>query len=354
MQCSARCMTASYLSRHQGNDPPNGMGNVVYGKRGRRKDGTPKGIPSFRDSSHNGESGQQIDFFHHGEGAERQISQIHEGDLDVLKLDSEGSGPIGAGLYGLICERSLLKRIFVLSREQALDKDLWQQAADFYRSNKRLWKNKLLLQQKFQRRIVEIVENPNTPHPLSQAITSDARNKFLVDGRDITKAVLLIDFPPEKRASDIPLEFLVEEDRRRFKSDEIKTGSLEKSVIWGAIQNAFHESIAKLRVFSHPDHSEFLSAFLSRKTIESAISNALKEVEREGRDEAGGTATRGYESIGWRIRRPVRPTRTTVAPCLTRLGALWWSVRNGIQTFPPPPHLTEEASSLTARRTLAC
>ena len=210
--------------------------------------------------------------------ASGDVSQIHQGDFAVLVWLAQRGGAVAGEMFTLLQSRRLFKRVLVLSRERVLDKRLWDEMREFYRSNKRNWKAKLGLQRNFQERIVELVEAPPEPVPETSVITPDSRNKFIVEGRE--KAILLVDFPPE-RISDTPLEFVVEEDRRRYKVDELRTGSLEQSVVWNALQANFHESIGKLRVFCHPDHVSFLSAFLSRQAIENALSDALHRTEAD-------------------------------------------------------------------------
>jgi HD superfamily phosphohydrolase len=208
-----------------------------------------------------------------------EVSQIQYGDLAMLYWLAERSGKIGSEFFDLFKSRRLFKRILVLSSEKIPDKTLWSNLLEFYGSNKRNWRKKLRLQRAFQERIVELVETPPETPPQTAVITPDARNHFLAEGRD--KALLLIDIPPERKGSDIPLEFIVEEDRRRVKSDEMRTGNLEQSILWKALHESFQVSIGKLRVFCHPDHAEFLTAYLSRPTIENALSSALNKVEAE-------------------------------------------------------------------------
>jgi HD superfamily phosphohydrolase len=212
-------------------------------------------------------------------GATREVSQILHGDLAMLQWLSEQCGDIGLQFLSLLKTRNLFKRILVLSSEKIPDKHLWDNLSDFYRTNKRNWRKKRRLQIAFQKRIVELVENPPEAPTASLVITDTARNKFIVAGRETV--ILLVDLPPERKGSTIPLEFIIEEDRRRVKSDEMRTGSLEHSIVWRALQDSFQESIGKLRVFCHPEHSEFLSAYLSRPTIENALASSLVEVEQE-------------------------------------------------------------------------
>jgi HD superfamily phosphohydrolase len=210
---------------------------------------------------------------------EPQVSQILPGDYAMLYWLSEKSGVVGMQFFDLFRHRRLYKRVLILSSEKMPDKGLWESLSEFYRSNRKNWRKKLKLQQEFQKHVGELVENPPEPPPLSIVITNDAKNKFIVDCHD--KVVLLVDIPTARPGSSTPLEFVIEEDRRRVKSDEMRTGSLEHSVIWKALQDSFQESIGKLRVFCHPDHSDFLSAYLSRQSIENALTSALQLTEQE-------------------------------------------------------------------------
>jgi len=213
------------------------------------------------------------------ESQESQISQILPGDYEMLHWLAEKSGAIGLDFLDLLKHRKLYKRVLILSNENLPDKSLWENLSEFYRSNRRNWRKKLSLQQKFQSLVCESVENPPEPPPLSVVITDDAKNRFIVDCQK--RVTLLVDIPTARPGSSTPLEFVIEEDRRRVKSDEMKTGSLEHSVIWKALQNSFQESIGKLRIFCHPDHADFLSAYLSRQSIENALAGALRLIEQE-------------------------------------------------------------------------
>jgi HD superfamily phosphohydrolase len=208
-----------------------------------------------------------------------ELGQVHQSDASVIKWFATRCGDVGQRFYEHFVERTFYKRILVLSREKAADKALWEQVSSFYRANKKMWRRKLRLQQEFQKEIVAMVQNPPEPAPESVVITPDIRNRFLATA-DVMP-VLLVDFPPERRGSEIPLEYIVEEDRRRVKQDEMRVGSLEQSVVWNALQKSSHESIGKLRVYCHPDFSDYVGALLTRSAIESALSTAVTRVEAD-------------------------------------------------------------------------
>lgn len=201
-----------------------------------------------------------------------ELSRIQKGDLAVLRWIANESSDSGKEFLEMLESRNLFKRVLVLSHDRAEDKVLWEKMTRFYREND--WRKKHKLQTIFQEKIVGLVETPPEAPPHTDVITDDAKNRFITDGK--RKVVLLIDLPPVRKGTDIPLRYLVEEDRRRIKIDEMQVGTFEPSVVWNALQENFQESIGKLRVFCHPDHNEFLTAYLSRRIIEDALSNALE------------------------------------------------------------------------------
>ena len=40
----------------------------------------------------------------------------------------------------------------------------------------------------------------------------------------------------------------------------VKVGSLESSVVWKTLKTSFHQSLAKVRIFCHPDHLKVVEA----------------------------------------------------------------------------------------------
>jgi HD superfamily phosphohydrolase len=215
--------------------------------------------------------------------AHMDVSQADETDLAVLNWLSDRSGCVGLELFELLSKRRLFKRILVLSKLGGTDGALWENISEFYRRHKKNWRAKLELQRAFQRRVSEFIENPKNQKPLSQIITINAKSAFLADARTPNKPVFLIDIPPERKPSNVGLEYLVEEDRRRFKSEEVRTEKLEQSIVWKTLQRSFHESIAKLRIFCHPDHADFVaSSFVDhRSELENILSHSLTEVEQK-------------------------------------------------------------------------
>jgi HD superfamily phosphohydrolase len=206
-------------------------------------------------------------------------NNAHFADVEVLTYISEASSAVGKSLIDGIKKRVLFKRLLVVAHDRTPDKHLWDKISQFYRNNANRWERKLKLQREYQLKLVGMIESPQEPLPSSTFLTVTAKNAFLVAGR--TECVILIDFPPEKGGSATALEYVIEEERRRYKSDELETGTLEQSVIWNSLNDKFHESIGKLRIFAHPLHDDFLRHALARSALEGALLEVIDAVESE-------------------------------------------------------------------------
>lgn len=219
----------------------------------------------------------QIELF--DEESSAVSTQIIKTDLKTLIWLASRSNKTGIDLYNLLLKRNLYKRIFVLTREKTVDKNLWDDYNEFFKSQRKDWKLKLRLNRIFQNQIIEFINNPDIEIPVSKVLTPTNKNKFLADSID--KAILLIDFPPDWKHREYPLEYVAEENRRFIKIDQFKVGSLEESEIWKVLRDSTSKSIGKLRVYCHPDHSEYLSAMLSHDTIQKFLKSAIRNVEHE-------------------------------------------------------------------------
>jgi len=205
-----------------------------------------------------------------------EMSQIQEGDLSVIKWLGEASGS-SKRLAAALVARKLYKRVFVLSMEKSADVAVWERLVDFRRGVRNAWQKMRDLQVEFQSRIVSLVERTDKPSVETVVVTPDIRNKFLAHR---SAPLLLIDIPPVRKSPE-GLEFLVEEDRRRYKVDEIKTGSLEKSRLWSELQLNSKGSLAKVRIFCDAEFSEFLTSYLTHTQIQGELDKALKRLEAE-------------------------------------------------------------------------
>jgi hypothetical protein len=204
------------------------------------------------------------------------VSQVQEGDLSVLGWLGDKS-PVGKKLAESLVRRKLYKRIFVLSVEKASEIPVWERFVEFRRRTKNAWQKVRDLQIEFQSRIISLVEQTNNPSVETSVITPDLRNRFLAN-RD--EPLLLVDIPPVRKNQE-GLEYLAEEDRRRYKVDELKTGNFEKSTLWNELQQNSRGTLAKVRVFCDPEFSEFLGAYLSHMQIEAELEKSLKKIDTD-------------------------------------------------------------------------
>ena len=200
------------------------------------------------------------------------------GDPTSPALSEPASGS-ARELLALLKSRRFFKRILVLALDKTTDKKLWEDLVSFQSRSRRSWRKKRRLQVEFQKEVLDRVEKP-VEEPIHTAVlTPDARNEFIKAARE--RVLVLVDVPPDGGRSDLELEYLIEEDRRRYKIDQMKTGSLGHSQVWTVLQDKFTESIGKVRVFCHPDYHEFLSAYMPRERLRDALRAALKTTDKD-------------------------------------------------------------------------
>ena len=204
------------------------------------------------------------------------VSQLQEGDLSILDwLGNQSVG--GRKLSDHLIRRRLYKRVFVLSVEKQTEVSLWEHLVDFRKGARSAWQKMRDLEIEFQARIISLVEQNENSSVETVVVTPDVRNRFLAN-RD--EPMLLIDIPPVRR-NQMGLEYLVEEDRRRYKVDEVRTGNFEKSALWGELQQNSKGTLAKVRVFCDPEFSEFLISYLTHTQIEAALQKSLEKVDTD-------------------------------------------------------------------------
>jgi len=203
-----------------------------------------------------------------GAGGEVQIR-----DLATVNWIGKHSSPAGRELVEAMARRDLFKRVLVLSHASSEDSELWDELTEFFDKHRRDPFPRLSFQRQYQEKVRKDVEEMGPLPAQSEVLTLNAKTSFL--GACARGIVLLVDVPPERRASRIDLEYLVEEDRRRYRVEEMPVASLERSQVWKQLETNFRRSIGKIRVFCHPDHREFLNAAQSREQLRDALETAL-------------------------------------------------------------------------------
>ncbi len=211
------------------------------------------------------------------DGFPKDVSQLQAGDQSVIEWIG-GKSFSGRKLADGLIRRKLYKRVFVLSVEKPSEENVWERLGDFRRRFRNAWQKMRDLQIEFQARIVNLIERTDRPNIETAVVTPDVRNRFLSRREE---ALLLIDIPPVRKNPE-GLQYLAEEDRRRYKLDELKTGNWEKSSLWNELQQNSRGTLAKVRVFSDPEFSEFLTSYVTHSQIEAELQSALKKMESEG------------------------------------------------------------------------
>lgn len=241
---------------------------------------------SFREMvSGSAESDGQLNLF--GTGSATRIAPLHASDFAVLEWWASRASQRGRSLVELIYSRRLFKRVAVRSKDHPGSGDTWEKATDFFRRHRRSPAVKLELQGVLQRKIREAIEKRATPSVQSSSVATDMRNEFIGEAAEQVEGssakpqmfLVLLDVPPE-RQPDIPLEFVLEDDRRSLKLNELAVSSAEASRIWKSLMRESHGTLGKVRLYVHPKYGDFVASYLSKAEIDKAIQEAIAEVDR--------------------------------------------------------------------------
>lgn len=199
-------------------------------------------------------------------------TQLHPGDRAVLEWLAEGSGDRGRELAELIQERKLFKRVLVISSWG--NNELWESVMNIFSDHR--WRRKLRFQRIFQDELVAEVQVIKEKDMKAQTmfVFANEKGKFLAAARR-QEVVVLVDAIRSKPGATSGLEVVQEEDRRRARIDEAPMSQSAQSILWRELQDALRVSLGKVRVFCHPDHARFVSAF-DRELVERVLDRAIR------------------------------------------------------------------------------
>ena len=93
--------------------------------------------------------------------------------------------------------------------------------------------------------------------------------------------LLLVDYPIAKTGSRHALHFLFEREWRDPESDAFEAIAADQSPLWKAVSEQLQSSLAKLRVYCHPDFSPLVSGLIPRREMEKLIAVSLDRLGRE-------------------------------------------------------------------------
>ena len=106
--------------------------------------------------------------------------------------------------------------------------------------------------------------------------TPEEGDKFVV--RCDREALVLIDYPPRKPGSDTALKVVREQEGIHPGDDDFSVATMESATMWSALRQQMPMSLAKVRVFCHPDFRDLLRVTVDRGTFESLVNDAINEV----------------------------------------------------------------------------
>lgn len=208
----------------------------------------------------------------------KKTSQVHMADLEVLRWFSHRNEGVGSDLFEDLKSRNLFKRVNVFTHEKPEDTDIWDEVAKFHRNYD--VRHVFGLQRTFQKTVARRLKRDRTTEErqlddeTTVSLSPDLRDEFIHDCAN--SVVLHIDLPPEDKVLEADVEYLKEEDRRRTEVKDLDVENLKGTAVWNGLQQNFHKSIGNLRIYCHPDHSEFFSAYFTRGEVKDMLRDSLE------------------------------------------------------------------------------
>ena len=199
------------------------------------------------------------------DSADRDFSDFLNVDHQrmIMWLDDRG-GHRAEGLAQLLIRRKLFKRALVVSRVRA-DVLPWKKIEYVYGELGKHWEQKRrinqLLQDAVVQRICESMGDGQTPPALLESHVP----------------LVLVDYPPDKGGvgAVAGLEYVKEGTLQTTEGIDTDVEDLEQSLVWRSLRNDSRESLAKLRVFCHPDLLALIVSVLDRSQFETILREVL-------------------------------------------------------------------------------
>lgn len=214
-------------------------------------------------------------------------SQVHLPDLEVLKWLEFYAKPPATNLSKMIEERKLFKRVYTFTRVKATSKEMEmiedvQIFVDKCRARRTESPSRIAdFQDSFQKFMANDIREALGEELSEQAssvtpVTQEAANTYLEDCMD--QIVFLVDIPSEKEALGTKVRYLEEAHARGSELNSYSTSVFDDDSIGGFLKQSYHDSIGKLRIYCHPDHAEFVSAYFDRSDVIKHVQDALEDI----------------------------------------------------------------------------
>lgn len=198
-------------------------------------------------------------------------SVLNTWDLSVLlfiKAELEKRELVESELIDDLIKRKLYKRLYNYSKEK--DPDVWNGFINQWCTMDAKEKRKAMVQ------VENAIINAGT-----QKLSTNPDTFFLTE-EDIKsmeyrvksgKPLILIDIPSERPGSQLPLEFVMEEDRRDLRKSNRICGRSLQDQVWDEYAKKMWEKAGRIRVFVHPDYVEPILSAIDKKWMSDTLLN---------------------------------------------------------------------------------
>lgn len=201
---------------------------------------------------------------------------LDEGSEKIIEWLKDRGGASAQDLADGLLQRRLYKRALVVSRIRGSALQ-WNRVEDIYGGLGENWQAKRRVNELLQTFVLDRIRALDVGHATSLSVDDVAQALGLGE----RGPVILVDYPPDKVGSTETLQYLREASLAKAHSIVPDVETLERSTIWGTIRRESRTSLAKLRVFCHPDLRAAVRAALTREEFEKAIDDALEKAGTE-------------------------------------------------------------------------
>ncbi len=198
------------------------------------------------------------------------------------------AGSTGDSLAEDIRQRNLYHRIMVVSEYRERDMPWSDIARVFGRRGQRdndVWLRRLRFNELFQQQVTRLLAKvePESVRDHSSVADPDKIAHFmaLANSTPRPQPLVIVDYPIAKPGSPHGLSYLHEAEWHDPEDDPFEAVAADKSPVWQALTNELQHSLAKLRVYCHPDFSAVISAAVPRDELIRSVEGVLDALASE-------------------------------------------------------------------------
>lgn len=225
-------------------------------------------------TSHEPPNGLETDTF----GAHFSGTALNAWDVATLRFVKnalETRKLVEAELLDDLIERRLYKRVFVFSAER--DRQVWNGFAAQWNGMGALDRRRVLAQ--IENAIVAAAGIKITQNPETLFLTEKER-KSMELRVSAGRPLVLLDIPADKPGAQLPLEYVMEEDRRDLRKSNRICGRSIPDPVWEQYAAGLWEKAGRIRVFVHPDFVEPVRSAIDKKWMSDVLED-LSAIEEK-------------------------------------------------------------------------